>query len=188
MLNVVQSAELSSPLADTEAEGRLKIIVFVEVEMEKSVPEVDDAKVKLVDVAPLIVRNESLLLKADQSAEVRSPLADAEAEGRLNVWVELEEEIEKSVPEVEEANNCVVVVKPFNEVIPLPLPPMSSAQIIFPLELVVSFPLLARLQQFNPAMATLVPVAPKFKVLVPVTLICGLVPPKVKFPEFKTGI
>ena len=82
LLKVVQSAEVSSPRFEAEAEGKLKAIVFVLVEIEKSVPEVEEAKVKLVEVALLIVRNDILLLNVVQSAEVSSPLLEAEASGR----------------------------------------------------------------------------------------------------------
>ena len=72
-------------------------------------------------VRPLLkVRTFSLLLKFDQSVDESNPLLDAEAEGRLKVWVPPDEEMEKSVPAVDEASNCVASAKPFNEVMPPP--------------------------------------------------------------------
>ena len=50
-------------------------------------PLVDEAKVKLVEVAELMVREEILLLKVVQLAAVSNPLFDAEAEGKLKVMV-----------------------------------------------------------------------------------------------------
>ena len=48
---------------------------------------VEVANVKLVEVAELMVRDEILLLKVVQSAEVSSPRFEAEAEGKLKVMV-----------------------------------------------------------------------------------------------------
>jgi hypothetical protein len=50
-------------------------------------------------VKPVLkVRADSLALKVDQSAEVRSPLLAAEELGKLKVWVEVAELMLKSVP------------------------------------------------------------------------------------------
>jgi len=80
--------------------------------MEKSVPEVEEAKVKLVEVTALMVRKLNLLLKVDQSLEVKSPLLEAEAEGRLKATWPVEVEIEKSFPVVEAAKVKLVEVAP----------------------------------------------------------------------------
>lgn len=136
---------------ETDAEGKLNVIWLVVVEIVKSVPVVDEAKVKVLVVTPLMVevtcgwvlaivgvpvaelieipvpaardwtpmlvivfptlfkpvekvKALSLELNAVQSAEVNKPLAVLVAEGKLNVCVEPEDEIEKSAPEVDEAN------------------------------------------------------------------------------------
>ncbi len=59
-----------------------------------------------------------LLLKVDQSVEVKRPRAVAEADGTANVCVLPDEVIEKSVPDVVDAKSCVRVVRPFKDVIP----------------------------------------------------------------------
>jgi len=46
------------------------------------VPLVDEANVKLVEVAELMVRDEILLLKVVQSDDVSNPLLEAETSGR----------------------------------------------------------------------------------------------------------
>jgi hypothetical protein len=85
--------------------------------MEKSVPEVDEAKVKLVEVTLLIVRNDILLLNVVQLAAVSNPLFEAEAEGKLKVIVAVLVEIVKSVPVVEEAMVKVLAVTPLMVVV-----------------------------------------------------------------------
>ena len=66
----------------------------------------------MVDVAPLMVKKESLLLKVVQLADVKSPLLEAEAEGRLKATWPVEVEIEKSFPVVEAAKVKLVEVAP----------------------------------------------------------------------------
>ena len=65
-------------------------------------------------------------MKVVQSLEAKSPLAEAEAEGKLKVWTSPEELIEKSVPEVEEARVWLAPVWPFREMRPLPLTIVSQ--------------------------------------------------------------
>ena len=73
----------------------------------------------------------SLLLNEVQSADVSNPLAEAEALGRLKVWVMPAETILKSVPAVPVANNCVVELRPFKEVMP-ETPPDTQERLPLP--------------------------------------------------------
>ena len=64
-----------------------------------------------------------LLLNVVQSVLLNAPLFIALAVGRLNVCVEVADEILKSVPVVPVANVCVEAVRPFRDVMPEPPPP-----------------------------------------------------------------
>jgi hypothetical protein len=209
-LKLVQSAVERSPRTEAEAEGKLNVIVFVLVEMEKLVPVVEEAKMKVFVVTPLMVevtwgwvlvivlpilerplekvRALSLELKTDQSAEDRSPRAEAEAEGKLKVWVDPEEEIKKSVPDVEEAKICSAEIKPFKEVMPEPeVPASSSAQTIVPVAVAVRTPPFASEEQLRPE-KTNEPPGASTRLFEPAVAICGLVPPKIRLPLERTGI
>jgi hypothetical protein len=61
-----------------------------------------------------------LPLNVLQSVLLNAPLFVALAVGRLNVCVDVADEILKSVPVVPVANVCVVAVNPFSDVIPVP--------------------------------------------------------------------
>ena len=62
-----------------------------------------------------------LPLNSDQSELLSAPRADADAVGKLNVWVLVPLEILKSAPLVPTAKVCAPAVKPFRLVIPLPV-------------------------------------------------------------------
>lgn len=77
----------------------------------------------------------ALALNVCQSVLDNFPVWVASATGILNVWVEVDDEILKSVPVVPVANVCVVAVRVFRVVIPLPAPP--DALIVNPLSVEV---------------------------------------------------
>lgn len=79
------------------------------------------------------VRRDCLALKVDQSVDESLPVFEAEATGRLKVWVVPLEVMVKSVPLVELANVCVAPVSPFNdEIPPLPLPQAEPVEVNWP--------------------------------------------------------
>jgi hypothetical protein len=80
-----------------------------------------------------------LLLNVVQSVLLSAPLLVALAVGRLNVCVDVADEILKSVPAVPVANVCVEAVRPFSDVMPPPPPPVAFIVKLPPVLLTVTF-------------------------------------------------
>ena len=72
------------------------------------------------------------------------------------------------------------------EEIPPPSPPSSSAHTSVPVAVAVSTPPFAKPVQLSPSMTTEPPGA-RMRLLVLVVIICGFVPPSIKFPFVRTG-
>ena len=67
-----------------------------------------------------------------------------------------------------------------------PDPPSSSAHTSVPVAVAVSTPPFAKPVQLSPSMTTEPPGA-RMRLLVLVVIICGFVPPSIKFPFVRTG-
>ena len=108
---------VTAPLADAPASGILKVCVEPDDPMLKSVPDVPVANDCVAAVNPFTVP--ILLLKVFQSVLESKPAVtpDVPDMGRLNVWVEPDDDQLGAVPLVPGVENvCVVAVRPLSDV------------------------------------------------------------------------